>query len=451
MRISGLRESAAAGGGRGGSGAEVLRPAGSGDRGAAHGADRVPAAPDAGPAGWRGGRAGGTGPPGVRVLAGGVLARSAASGPRLRPGRRARRHCRPMRGWPGRWRRRRPRSRRPWPRGRPRRHGLPRPGGKRRSGWPRRSRSGTRRWAGAESGGPGPSPGPRCRAGCGPGAGSGRVGPRGADRARQDADRQVAQVRGAPRGTKPGCARRWKPGSRRQRRPATGFRPAPSTPRLMPGRRARRAGGRCAAGRGAGGEGGREQEAVAARARVAQAERAARSGWPRRGRSGTLWWSARSPRSARLSPGRGRLPSQPARSWTRAPQDADRQVAQVREDAARDQAGLRAALEAPDRGGSGGPRRFRPEPSTPRLSCSVPAQPRPGGRAGHPRTTQRRDAPPPALWGKVSGGQPPSDLRCREHAHVVFAEVRGIFGVPLHEPPGAAVVPWPGPWRTPLH
>ena len=27
--------------------------------------------------------------------------------------------------------------------------------------------------------------------------------------------------------------------------------------------------------------------------------------------------------------------------------------------------------------------------------------------------------------GKVSGGQPPSDLRCREHAHVVFAEVRG--------------------------
>ena len=54
-------------------------------------------------------------------IATGVLARSAASGPRLRPGKRAWRCWRPMRGWPRRRRRRRPWSRRPWPRGR----GLP--------------------------------------------------------------------------------------------------------------------------------------------------------------------------------------------------------------------------------------------------------------------------------------------------------------------------------------
>ena len=93
-----------------------------------------------------GGRAGGAGPPGVRVLAARWRA-APPSGLRLRSRRRARPRCRPMRSWPRRWPGGPPPNRRP----RPRRHGPPRPSGTRRSGWPRRSRTGAARWAGAES------------------------------------------------------------------------------------------------------------------------------------------------------------------------------------------------------------------------------------------------------------------------------------------------------------
>ena len=127
-------------------------------------------------------------------------------------------------------------------------------------------------------------------------------------------------------------------------------------------------------------------------------------------------------------------------------------MAQVRQDAARDQAGLRAALEARIAAAVEARDGFqaRAEHAEAELQRAR-ADRDSGGQAGQAQANpETRRAAAGALGdGGAAGNRLPIGLGAAPNTHVVVAEVRGIFGVPLHELPGAAAVPWPGPWRTP--
>ena len=132
-----------------------------------------------------------------------------------------------------------------------------------------------------------------------------------------------------------------------------------------------------------------EQEAEAARAQIARARRAAEE------RAAAAESRARNAGqdAARAREAAGR----PARSWT-GPAGRGRQVTQARQDTARDQAGLRAGSKRRSRRQSRPGPPCRPAPSTPRLSCSVPARTvtrQPGRPPGQPAgaTRRRRGSP----------------------------------------------------------